>query len=79
MNMEDIIATKTQLNNELRVALSTMEKKDTIYNIKQRIAENQKRCPHYDPNYNFVWVDDTCPYCGKKHCYKAEANENADN
>ena len=41
MNIDDIIATKERLNNELRVALATMEKKDTIRQIKQAIEENQ--------------------------------------
>jgi hypothetical protein len=30
MNIDDIIATKERLNNELRIALASMEKKDTI-------------------------------------------------
>lgn len=40
MSIDDIISTKEKLDNELRVALSTMEKKDTIYKIKNAIKEN---------------------------------------
>ena len=65
MNIDDIIATKERLNNELRVALATMEKKDTIRQIKQAIEENQMRCPHFSMKYNLASKFDTCPYCGK--------------
>ena len=33
MNIEDIIANKQRLDKELQIALSTMEKKDTIKTI----------------------------------------------
>ena len=66
--IQDIIAEKERLDKALKVALSTMEKKDTIQEIKSKMRINQSRCPHFDNKYNFVWVDDTCPYCGKKHC-----------
>lgn len=68
MNIDDIIATKEILDQELKLALSTMEKKDTIYKIREKIKLNQENCPHFSDKYNFVWTDDTCPYCGKKHC-----------
>ena len=48
----------------MQSALSTMEKKDTIKKIRQRIIENQKKCPHIDTNYNWEIINDTCPYCG---------------
>lgn len=66
MNISDIIATHQQLDKELRFALSTMERKDTIKSIKQRIIENQKQCPHIDSNYNWEVIDDICPYCGMR-------------
>lgn len=65
--IDDIIAEKERLDRELRIAVSTMEKKDTIREIQAKIKINQARCPHFDLKYNFTWVDDTCPYCGKKH------------
>lgn len=66
MNIDDIIATKEKLNNELRVALATMEKKDIIRDIKRAIEENQARCPHFSTKYNWTIADGhTCPYCGK--------------
>ena len=66
--IEDIIATKQQLEKELRVALATMEKSESIFQIRSKMRVNQSRCPHFDAKYNYVWVDDTCPYCGKRHC-----------
>lgn len=62
--IDDIINTRNRLNKELRMALSTMERKDTIQKIKDEIRNNQKRCPHFDHNYNWEIIDDTCPYCG---------------
>lgn len=64
MNIDTIIETRQQLDKELRLALSTMEKKDTIQKIKMKIINNQKACPHFDHNYNWSIVDNTCPYCG---------------
>lgn len=65
--IKKIIDTKSNLELQLKMALSTMEKKDDIRKIYQQIEANQMRCPHQgDSQYNFTWVDDTCPYCGKK-------------
>lgn len=66
MNIEEIISRKTQLEHELKVALATMEKKDTIYKIKNQIAKNQNNCPHFSDKYNLTIVNNICPYCGKK-------------
>ena len=74
--IEEIIAEKERLDKELKIALSTMEKKNTIKEIQAKIHINQQRCPHIDAKYNFVWIDDTCPYCGKKH---AVVNKNDNN
>lgn len=62
--MSEIIATREQLDKELHFALSTMEKKDTIQQIKNRIIVNQRLCPHVDTNYNWEIIGDQCPYCG---------------
>jgi len=64
MKIDDIIQTREQLNHELRMALSTMERKDTIEKIKLAIIDNQKHCPHTSTKYNWEITNDTCPYCG---------------
>lgn len=64
MNMDDIIATREELDNQLKVALSTMERKDSIQKIRLDILKNQRRCPHFSNQYNWAIIDDTCPYCG---------------
>ena len=66
--IDDIIAERERLDRLLRQAIATMEKKDTINQLRAQILANQAKCPHYDTKYNYAWVDDTCPYCGKKHC-----------
>lgn len=68
MNINNIIKTKQILEKNLQYALSTMEKKETIYEIQNKIKENQARCPHFDNNYILDWINNTCPYCGKKNC-----------
>ena len=62
--IEDIISTHEQLAKELRFALATMERSNKVEEIHQKIIENQKRCPHFDNNYNWAIVNETCPYCG---------------
>ena len=62
--IDDVIVTREKLDKELRIALSTMERSDKVFEIKKRIIENQKRCPHFDSTYNWAIVNDTCPYCG---------------
>lgn len=64
MRIDDIIQTREQLNKDLKIALSTMERKDTIEKIKLAIINNQKHCPHTSSKYNWEITNDTCPYCG---------------
>lgn len=64
MRIDDIIQTRERLNRELRMALSTMERKDTIEKIKLAMIDNQKHCPHASTKYNWEITNDTCPYCG---------------
>lgn len=64
MNINDIITTREELDNQLKMALSTMERKDTIQKIRLDILKNQRRCPHFSNQYNWAIIDDTCPYCG---------------
>lgn len=66
MNIDEIIQNKERLELELRKALSSMEKKDTIFKIREQIRKNQDNCPHYSSKYNWTHVD-RCPYCGKKY------------
>lgn len=66
MNIEEIITNRNRLDNELRQALSTMERKDTIAKIRLDIIKNQRACPHFDNNYNWAVIDGVCPYCGFK-------------
>lgn len=65
MNIDEIIKTRKMLDFELTKALTTMERKDTIYEIRMRILENQRACPHFSEKYNFTEEDGKCPYCGK--------------
>ena len=64
--METIINIKKQLDKELKIALSTMEKTSKIKELRKRMKENQINCPHFSNQYNWVIVDEICPYCGKK-------------
>ena len=66
MNIEQIVRNREILDKELRRALSSMEKKDTIFEIRKKIKDNQDACPHFSAVLNFVQTDDYCPYCGKK-------------
>ena len=67
MNIDEIIYMREKLDNELRMALSSMEKKDTIREIREAIKRNQNACPHFSTKYNWTVADgSTCPYCGKK-------------
>ena len=60
------IATKYKnLNMELKQALSTMEKTDKIFIIKNAIVDLQHLCPHDNGSFDFSTTDN-CPYCGKK-------------
>lgn len=61
--IEEIIETKEKLNQRLYQALATMERKDTIREIRLEIINNQKECPHFS-DYNWAIIDGICPYCG---------------
>ena len=66
MNIDNIINKRMQLNKELQFALATMERKDTIYEIKKQIMDNQTQCPHISDKYNWIAENGICPYCGKQ-------------
>ena len=46
MNIDNIISNHERLDRELKIALSTMERSDRVFEIKKEIIENQKQCPH---------------------------------
>lgn len=66
MNIDEIISRRAELDIELKRALSTMELKSTVSEIRDQIAENQMRCPHVSTRYNWSMIEGICPYCGKK-------------
>ena len=66
MDINEIQARYNNLNRDLRTALATMEKKETVFVIKQQIKELQSICPHkINDMYDFS-NDKECPYCGKQ-------------
>jgi uncharacterized Zn-finger protein len=65
MNENDIRTRYQELSKELRNALSTMERTDRVFIIRDEIKELQNMCPHSNGNYDFS-DQDACPYCGKK-------------
>ena len=66
MNIDEIISRRAELDIELKRALSTMELKSTVSEIRDQIAANQMRCPHVSTRYNWSMIEGVCPYCGKK-------------
>lgn len=66
MNIEEVIQTKERIQRELNIALASMEKKDTIKQLRNEMKQNQARCPHYSPIFQWTWANNVCPYCGKK-------------
>ena len=66
MTVDDIIARKNKLDMDLYSALSTMERKSVIYEIRMEILKLQKECPHFSAKHNFAIIDGKCPYCAAK-------------
>ena len=66
MNIDEIIYTHDRLEQELKIALSTMEKNNLVYELRKQIKENQAKCPHISDKYNWVVANEKCPYCGMK-------------
>lgn len=65
MDINEIQAKYNNLNRDLRQALASMEKKDSVFVIKGQIKELQGLCPHSDSIHDFS-KENECPYCGKK-------------
>ena len=66
MNMDQIIQKHEELSHKLNIALSTMERKSVIYELRTELIAIQNICPHYSLEHNFAMIDGYCPYCGKK-------------
>lgn len=63
--VEEIIKRNEELQKKMRFALSTMEKKNSLFEIKKQIIQNQDSCPHFDLEYSWPVIDGRCPYCGR--------------
>lgn len=66
MMIDEIMSTHERLDDQLKIALSHMERSDVIFEIRQEIKKNQLRCPHQDNVYNLQPIHGCCPYCGKE-------------
>ena len=65
MDIANIKVKYETLNQELKQALSHMERSDRVFIIKDAIKDLQTLCPHNNGNYDFS-TSEECPYCGKK-------------
>lgn len=65
MDITNIKVKYESLNQELKQALSRMERTDRVFIIKDAIKDLQKLCPHNNGSYDFSDTEE-CPYCGKK-------------
>ena len=63
IDIDEIMNNHAELDKELKLALSTMERSDKIQKIRMKIIENQNRCPHFSAKYNYAIIN-KCPYCG---------------
>ena len=66
MNMDQIIQKHGELSHKLNIALSTMERKSVIYELRKELRELQNICPHFSLEHSFAIIEGHCPYCGKK-------------
>ena len=65
MDINNIKQEYQNLSQELKNALSRMERSDRVFIIRDQMKELQNLCPHSNGSYDFSNVDE-CPYCGKK-------------
>ena len=65
MEVIDIKKRYNELSDELKQALSRMERSDRVITIRDEIKALQKLCPHNMGHYDFSQSNE-CPYCGKK-------------
>lgn len=66
MTVEEIKKEYDILNQKLITALSTMEKKSTIFELRCAISQLQDLCPHTNEDGTFNLIEGHCPYCDKK-------------
>lgn len=66
MTIDEIISARERIERRLNFALATMERKETIRELREQLIHIQDECPHHSPDYNWTWTDETCPYCHKK-------------
>lgn len=66
MTKSEIKNTYSRLSEELRTALSTMERSDRIFAIRGEIKSLQEICPHMEQGVDFSHAAKHCPVCGKK-------------
>ncbi len=65
MDINNIKTKYQELNNELKQALSRMERSDRVILIRDAIKALQQLCTHNNGSFDFSDTNE-CPYCGKK-------------
>lgn len=65
MNIENIKDKYSELSKELKQALSTMQRSDRVFVIRDEIKDLQALCPHNNGSFDFTTTD-YCPYCGRR-------------
>ena len=65
MDINNIKVKYDTLYQELKKALSHMERTDRIFIIRDAIKDLQQLCPHNNGSFDFSDTEE-CPYCGKK-------------
>lgn len=65
-NIDEIIKWKEDLDMRCKIALSNMALSGEVRRLAKEVKEMQAQCPHFSEKYNFVQVDNKCPYCGKE-------------
>ena len=65
MDIEQIGKKYQQLNDELKKALSSMERSDKVFIIHNMMEDLQHECPHNNGNFDFSTTE-RCPYCGTR-------------
>lgn len=65
MDINNVKQRYHELSAELKQALSTMERSNRVFAVRDEIKELQGLCPHNTGVYDFSNTDE-CPYCGKK-------------
>ena len=64
MNINEVKAKYDALNADLKIALSTMQRTDQVFVIREAIKSLQNMCPHNNGTTDFT-QNGSCPYCGQ--------------